>query len=150
MAKGHPVLPPTYLGLALLLMIGLRLLWPGPPLIPSPFHYAGLVFMGLGLAINIWSSFRFEKLGTSMKPFEASTALETGGLFGRSRNPMYLGMVLGLLGLAILLRHSTPFFVIPVFIWWITRTYIRPEEAALEERFGEEYTRYKATVRRWM
>lgn len=63
---------------------------------------------------------------------------------------MYLGMVVILLGIAVLFGSISPFISIPVFIWLIQSNFIRLEEAALEEIFGDEYREYKTRVRRWL
>jgi len=63
---------------------------------------------------------------------------------------MYLGMLLALVGLFLLLGSITPLFVIPIFVWAITKRFLLIEERALEERFGEEYIKYKDRVRRWL
>jgi protein-S-isoprenylcysteine O-methyltransferase Ste14 len=63
---------------------------------------------------------------------------------------MYLGMVTLLAGVATFLGTLTPWLVIPVFAWWIGHRFIAQEETMLEERFGEEYVRFKQRVRRWV
>jgi protein-S-isoprenylcysteine O-methyltransferase Ste14 len=63
---------------------------------------------------------------------------------------MYLGMVIGLVGLFIFLGSISPILVIPVFVWLITNRFILPEEKALEKKFGEAYANYKNKVRRWI
>ena len=85
-----------------------------------------------------------------MRPFEQSTALVTGGLFRYTRNPMYLGLVLMLLGAAVGFGTLSPFFAIVVFVWWIQSRFIVREEAFLAGIFGPEYLAYKARVRRWL
>ena len=74
----------------------------------------------------------------------------TNGIYGFTRNPMYLGLALILLGLAVFL--ASPWALLgPVgFVAFITRFQIRPEERALQARFGAAYTAYCARVRRWV
>jgi protein-S-isoprenylcysteine O-methyltransferase Ste14 len=67
-----------------------------------------------------------------------------------SRNPMYLGMVVVLLGIAVLFGNISPFISIPIFVWLIQKNFIRLEEAALEKTFGDEYREFKNVVRRWL
>lgn len=133
-----------------MLMIGLHFLFPVIKLIGPPFNYGGIVFLILGSWFNMWGSYYFKRVDTAIKPFEESSYLITEGLFRYSRHPMYLGMVLALAGLFILLGDLTPLFVIPVFVWLITKRFVLVEEKALEERFGEEYLKYKSRVRRWV
>jgi protein-S-isoprenylcysteine O-methyltransferase Ste14 len=92
----------------------------------------------------------FQRKGTTIKPFEESSYLVDGGLFGYSRNPIYLGMVVVLLGLWCVLGSLTSLLVIPVFVWLIQEKFIKEEEKMLEDKFGEEYREYKAKVRRWL
>ena len=63
---------------------------------------------------------------------------------------MYLGMVLMLVGVAILLGTGSPFLVVPVFMWLMTVRFIRVEETMLERVFGETFLEYKRRVRRWL
>jgi protein-S-isoprenylcysteine O-methyltransferase Ste14 len=63
---------------------------------------------------------------------------------------MYLGLLLILVGIAVLLGNLTPFLVIPVLAWLLQRKFMRVEEAALEATFGEDYVEYKKQVRRWI
>ncbi len=67
-----------------------------------------------------------------------------------TRNPIYVAMVVGLIGVAIMAGSITPFFVVPAFMYLIDRRFIRAEEAILEKTFGPRYAAYKATVRRWL
>ncbi|MBI4521397.1 MAG: isoprenylcysteine carboxylmethyltransferase family protein, partial [Gemmatimonadetes bacterium] len=100
--------------------------------------------------MNTWPSKHFDRLNTTVKPFEEPRELTTAGLFGFTRNPMYLGGVVLLAGLAIFLGSLSPWPVIPVFMWVIARRFISAEEEILERRFGERYLEYKARVRRWL
>jgi len=106
--------------------------------------------MGMGLGIVFWARSLFTKVGTTVKPFQESSELVVKGPFNVTRNPMYLSMVVFLLGLGILLGSFTPFLVIPIFIWIITQRFIRVEERMLEQRFGASYLAYRARVRRWI
>ena len=85
-----------------------------------------------------------------MQPFEGSSCLVTDGLYRFSRNPMYLGMVLILLGVALLLDSLTPLWVIALFVGWIHSQFIRHEEEMLFAQFGQDWLEYKARVRRWI
>ncbi len=118
--------------------------------IVSPYNYLGILLIVIGLWFNVWSSNFFKKVKTAIKPFEESSYLVTEGLFKYSRHPMYLGMLLALVGLFILLGSITPLFAIPIFMWMITKKFILIEEKALEEKFGKDYLEYKDEVRRWI
>lgn len=76
--------------------------------------------------------------------------LVTDGIFGWSRNPMYLAGVVILLGLGVFLEAALPLVVVPLFGWVAYRWYVAPEEALLSARFREEYAEYCRKVRRWL
>jgi protein-S-isoprenylcysteine O-methyltransferase Ste14 len=143
-------LPPTVLLVCLLLQVALHLAWPGPRLLSFPLILAGLAPLLAGLLLNLAADSALKKAVTTVKPFQESTALVTGGPFARSRHPMYLGMVLALVGVAMLLGSGTPFLLVPLFGWVAHRAYIRVEERMLAERFGTAWQTYKATVRPWI
>ncbi len=144
------LLPPfVFLG-ALVVMGALHQLAPGPELVPAPWNHVGWVPFGLAVALAFHIKFRFDRLGTPIRPFETSTALVTDGPFAWSRNPIYLGMVVGLAGVGVVLGTGMPFVVIPPFAWFIRRRFIETEEQMLEAAFGDAYRAYKARVRRWI
>ena len=92
----------------------------------------------------------FSRAGTTIKPFEESSALVTHGPYYFSRNPIYIGLVLVLIGVGLVMGTIAPFAVVPIFIWLIQRRFILPEEAMLEKTFGSVYVAYKRQVRRWL
>jgi len=144
------LLPPfVFLG-ALVVMGALYQLAPGPELVPAPWNQVGWVPFGLAVALAFHIKFRFDRLGTPIRPFETSTALVTDGPFAVSRNPIYLGMVVGLAGIGVVLGMAMPFVVIPPFAWFIQRRFIEVEEKMLEDAFGDAYRAYKSRVRRWI
>jgi protein-S-isoprenylcysteine O-methyltransferase Ste14 len=144
------VLPPVYLLAALILMVGLHLLLPGPQVFGSPLRYIGLPVLALGLALILWASGLFRKAGTTIRPFEESSTLVVDGPYRWSRNPIYLGMIGGLIGIGTLLGSVWPFLVIPIFAFVLDVRFVRGEEAALGRAFGAAYAGYKARVRRWL
>lgn len=144
------LLPPVWFLTALLVMIGLHFWFPLLRIIPAPWDYLGLIFLFLGLATIGTCARSFRKAETTIKPFEESTTLVMNGFFAISRNPIYLGMVLILIGTAVLVGTLSPWFVIPFFAFWIDYRFIRAEEIMLEQTFGEHYRDYKAKVRRWI
>ena len=89
---------------------------------------------------------------TTFDPLDPSKAqrLVVTGLYRFTRNPMYLGMTLVLLGTAITVGAFSSLFVPPVFMAVIEYRFIRPEEAMLREQFGEQFDSYCRNVRRWI
>lgn len=148
--KRSRILPPTYLLLALLLMLALHLFLPLRRIIPTPWNLAGLLPLAAGVWINLLADHAFRKAGTTVKPFEKPTVLLTDGVFRFSRHPMYLGFVLVLIGVAALLRSLTPWIVVPAFGPWMEMAFVRFEESALAHEFGAQWQQYKTRVRRWL
>ena len=138
--------PPAVMAIAALLMWAV----PGPE-----FHSPAALTIGLfaaGLAIGIGAFLQFRKARTTINPMTPleSSALVTGGFFAWSRNPIYLADVLVLLGAALWIGNFVALVFVPLFVAYIDRFQIRPEERALRARFGEDYERYCARVRRWL
>jgi len=84
-----------------------------------------------------------------LKPWKASSAFVTEGVYRWTRNPMYLGMALAYAGAALLLDSLVALLLLIPLVFVIQKEVIAREEAYLEDRFGERYRRYKADVRRW-
>jgi protein-S-isoprenylcysteine O-methyltransferase Ste14 len=148
--KERKVLPPTYLFVAIVIMVVLHFLFPGAKLITLPWNLLGIIPLVLGIAMNLIADRAFKKIGTTVKPYEESTTLITEGVFRGSRHPMYVGFVLILLGIAILGGSLTPYIVIVIFAILMDIVFIRDEERMLEETFGEVWLEYKKKVRRWI
>ena len=108
--------------------------------------------MLVAVILDFSSLYLFFKKRTTPNPMKPqfTTGLVTNGLYKISRNPMYLGMLVILIGFAIYLGNLTAFLVLPAFYLVITEMQIKPEERMLEEKFGEEYLAYKRKVRRWL
>ncbi len=124
---------------------GLLILVPGTEIV-------GVLLMLAGLGLNIASVMAVRKAKTTLNPLRPETAstLLSGGLFGVSRNPIYLALLIVLLGWAVYL--SSPFALIGpvIFVLYMNRFQIVPEERALASLFGDSYARYKSNVRRWI
>lgn len=94
----------------------------------------------------------FARARTTVNPLQpqAASRLVTGGIYRRSRNPMYLALLLALLGWGAWLGNAVALLLIPLFVLAMNRLQIRPEERALESLFGEEFRSYASKVRRWI
>jgi len=122
-----------------------KFLLPARDLVAMSFALAGAVTSALGVV-----SFRRARTTVNpMKP-ELSSSLVTSGIYKLSRNPMYLGFLLVLLGWAVFLSSVLAFLFLPAFILYMNRFQIDPEERALAALFGQEFTAYKARARRWL
>ena len=93
---------------------------------------------------------RFLKAGTQLPPFRPTTAIVTDGPYRFTRNPMYVGMTLLYVGLAIGLDLIWALIFLPAILLVIRFHVIAREERYLEAKFGEEYLGYKREVRRWV
>lgn len=144
------ILPPVYMVLALAAMLVLHAQVPIMRLLQPPYSWLGLVPILVGLAISGTAARAFRRAGTPVVPFEQSTTLVTGGLYRYTRNPMYLGLVITLLGVWIVLGTLSPSFALVAFVLIIELWFIRGEERFLDEIFGEQYRSYKLRVRRWL
>ncbi len=109
-------------------------------------------FVAVGLAIDLISIGAFRKAKTTVTPLapEKATSLVVTGLYRFTRNPMYLGLLLILSGIAIWLGSAANGVILIAFVGYITAFQIAPEEARLLELFGSDYERYRARVRRWL
>ncbi|MBT8085815.1 MAG: isoprenylcysteine carboxylmethyltransferase family protein [Woeseia sp.] len=142
--------PPVFFLLALLGAIAAHKLVPVMQLIHAPWNYIGVIGIAAGLAIAVVSAGAFARAGTPIVPFTESTSLVKHGCYRFTRNPMYLGMVLVLLGVDVLLGSLAPFIFLPLFAFIIHNRFIIHEEAMLEARFGDDYRKFKSQVRRWL
>jgi len=142
--------PPVILLIAILLGFGLDYLWPRPFAPDWARFYLGPAMILSAIALAVAGERQFKRAGTSVKPWVPSTAIVTTGVFARTRNPMYLAMVILLAGIG-LLGNSLWFPVIVIgFVGVMQHGVILREEAYLERKFGSSYTEYKARVRRWI
>ena len=109
-------------------------------------------FVLLGILFGISGIYSFRKANTSIDPLrpEKASKLVTGGLYGISRNPMYLGLLFLLIALFFYLRNIFNIPILIGYIWYITEFQIKPEESVLKTHFGEQYREYRAKVRRWL
>ncbi len=106
----------------------------------------------IGLCILILAVNSFKKHSTTVNPIKIENAsyLVTSGVFEYSRNPMYLGMALILLGLALMFNVIGGTLFTFLFTIFITKFQIRPEEEVMERLFGEDFLNYKKNVRMWI
>ncbi len=147
----HPwLLPPAWFLPFNGLLIFLDRRWPIAEVLTPPWSYLGWVPIGLGTGICLLAAWQFRRHQTTIRPFHDSSALITNGMFRYSRNPIYLGMVLAMLGVAINAGTLSALLVPPLFAIGLYFGFIRREETALAHHFGSAYTGYRRRVRRWV
>lgn len=110
----------------------------------------GLGVIGMSLGVMGVTQFRIAQTTPNPQALEKVSSLVTSGIYRYSRNPMYLGLVLILLGWAFYLSHFLAFVLLPVFILYMTRFQIQPEEQMMARKFGKTYQAYLNKVRRWI
>jgi protein-S-isoprenylcysteine O-methyltransferase Ste14 len=115
-----------------------------------PGIYLGFILLGCGICLaGIW---QFSRANTTIDPTkpEKTQQLVSNGIFSITRNPMYLGMALILIGSIIKFNHSGALLALVFFVLYITYFQIKPEERIIQRLFGQAYQDYKNTVRRWL
>ena len=121
--------------------------------VPSAFRLAlAVVLTSAGVWTIVSARLALERAHTSWRPMTPgkTTSLVTSGVYGISRNPIYLGMLLVILGLAVALASPAALVLSALFVLFIDRFQIRPEERALSAILGQEYLDYVRRVRRWV
>lgn len=112
--------------------------------------WLGAVLIALGLAGSIWAVATFRRAGTSLIPRGQTRAFVATGPYKLTRNPMYVGLTLQAIGLLLILGSVWGYALLAVALVIIHIGVIKPEEAHLEARFGQDYLDYKRRVRRWV
>jgi len=118
-----------------------------------PWHTpVALMVWSAGVAIAVAAVLEFRRAKTTVNPLnpEAASAMVTSGIYRFSRNPMYLGLLFALLGWAVWLSHLLAFSLLPLFVLYINRFQIEPEERTLSVKFGGQFREYRGSVRRWL
>ena len=146
-------IPPPVVALLIgaAMWIGSRL---GPVLeVPLPVRAAAFIALGmLGGAIAIAGDIEFKRAKTTINPLKPqnTTTLVTSGVYRLTRNPMYLGLMLVVIGWTVFLCSAWALAGPVVFVLYISRFQIEPEERILSAKFGAAYSDYVSRVRRWL
>lgn len=152
-AGGDPAPPrllaPVWFFACCAAMVALHFLWPIHRWLWGTSRWWGLPFALAGFVLVVGSARRFARR-TTLDPAGTPSLLVTEGFHRYSRNPMYLGMLVALLGGFVMLGSLSPLVVIPFFYWLLRTRYIAWEERVLERRFGDDYHAYKRRVRRFL
>jgi len=108
--------------------------------------------LALGVLTGIAGVIQFAVQLTSVNPHkpERASFLITSGVYRLSRNPMYLGMLFILVAAVLKFGHPLGVITLPLYVWYMNRFQIIPEEKVMEEKFGDAYRNYKESVRRWI
>jgi protein-S-isoprenylcysteine O-methyltransferase Ste14 len=138
---------------ALAALAGLALNWLVPlSFLPAaaPTGWLGAFVFALSLALVAWAIFTMTRAGSNVPTYLPTTIIVETGPYYFTRNPIYLGMVLGLIGLAIAFKSIWLLATLVLFAFVIRYGVIAREEAYLERKFGQVYLAYKSRVGRWL
>jgi protein-S-isoprenylcysteine O-methyltransferase Ste14 len=133
-------------------MWGISLVAPQPH-VPAAVRLGACIVLALvGLAFGVAGVVSFRRARTTVNPTTpaAASSLVSSGVYRITRNPMYVGLALLLFAWAVFLSSAWSLLGVLAFVLYIGRFQIVPEERALAQLFGSEYTAYQAKVRRWL
>ena len=133
-------------------MLSISILLPSFGVLIPAGRLVGSILMAVGATLAIAGVLEFRRCKTTVDPRypNNSDRLVCSGIYRLSRNPMYLGMFIILLGWSIYLANLLSFVFLPVFVFYMNHFQITPEERVLSEKFGTEFDRYCNEVRRWI
>lgn len=146
-------IPPPLIAASAVLLIGLLSFLPGHFPLPYGLRIAlMIVLFAMGILLGIGGVIAFKRAQTTVNPLKPETAstLVVGGVYQYSRNPMYTGLALWLVAWALYLDSVIALAGVAVFVSYMTRFQIKPEERAMQALFGAQFELYKARVRRWL
>ena len=145
-------IPPALLFVVVAILMWLVSVWlPGIEFPLAIRIVAFMVFAGVGGVVAIAGVKAFARVETTVNPTapEKSSSLVTSGIYGRTRNPMYVGLLLALVGWGLFLSSAYSLVLCVGFVVYMNRFQIRREEEVLTAVFGLDYRTYKEQVRRW-
>ena len=145
--------PPPVLALCLALLMWFTSSLVPPVVVPFGVRVGiALALVVIGQSISISGMVSFRRARTTINPIKPSAAssLVTSGVYRYTRNPMYLGLSVTLMAWAVFLSNLMALLAVPLFVLYISRFQINPEERVLSSLFGAEYAAYKEKVRRWL
>ena len=145
-----PVLPPVVYLTAILLGVGLQRVWPVPVSSWTVTKWLGAALVVLSIGTALWAVREFRRWKTPFRVDRATTSLVQTGPFQYTRNPGYAALSGVQLGMAGYFNNLWMLVTLVPAVVVISRAVIAREERYLERKFGEAYTKYKESVRRWL
>ena len=121
-----------------------------PLIVPPILQVIGFPLVILGFLIGMGAMMAFQRARAIARPHDSPARLVTSGVYRFSRNPVYLGFLLILVGLPLDIGSYWGFLLAPVMLFLFNRLVIEPEEALLTRKYGEEFRSYQSKVRRWI
>jgi protein-S-isoprenylcysteine O-methyltransferase Ste14 len=144
------IYPPLMVLAGILSQLLIGYVAPVQPILNETWQYIGVGLMLFGFAIILLVARGFRKNETTIIPDGQPSTLMENGIFAYSRNPIYFGMTIFLLGSALAVGHIWALVIVPVFVLLVQQIWIVKEEETLEAEFGQIYRNYKMRVRRWL
>lgn len=144
------IYPPIWLVIGLVTIFTLGKFFPIERFTSDTGFALGSAVIVVGLLLLVYAGGLFKQAETDLVPFKTVSALVTTGIYRYTRNPMYLGMALVLLGTSMTVGAYSGVLVAPLFMAIIEWRFIRPEEALLRHLFADEFDAYCERVRRWI
>ena len=123
---------------------------PIPFSVPDILRLIGFALVVIGFLFGVSALFAFRKARTTLDPHGQVSAIVSDGIYRFSRNPIYLGFLLMVIGLPLNSGSYWGVVLAPVFVMSMNRLVIEKEEAYLEKKFKDVYSSYKSSVRRWL
>lgn len=142
--------PPLALLAAILAGWGLQYLWPLELPASFPLDIFGWVLIAAGGGLDLWAVSLFWRAKTAINPYQSTTTIVARGPYRFTRNPMYLGFLLLLAGIGLIQLNAWMLVMTVPLVLFLRYGVIAREERYLEDKFGDGYRRYKASVRRWL
>ncbi len=154
-AQDHPnvnknVHPPMVALLFIVIAYFLGRFVPTPFIVPSILRTIGFTLTFIGFLLGIGAFIEFRKAHTTLDPHGSVKQIVTSGVYRFTRNPIYLGFMLMVIGLPLNSGLYWGLIISPLFAMTMSRLVIEREEAYLEKKFKEQYTAYRSSVRRWL
>lgn len=121
------------------------------PVMPAEYAWwIGVALIAMAVVLGGSAFVQFRRKHTAVMPYRATTAIIRSGPFRITRNPIYLALTLGYIGIALMMNSTWPLLLLPLVLLVVHRGVILREERYLEQKFGDEYNSYKMSVRRWI
>lgn len=138
----------TFIHITMAVLLGWKLRLPIP--VPEFVKWIGLGLSALGFVLGILAVIEFRRVRASSNPKKPAKALVTSGVYRYTRNPIYLGFVLMLIGFPLTLGNYWGIILVLPLVTFMRDMVIKYEEAYLEKEFKNEFTDYCSRVRRWL
>jgi protein-S-isoprenylcysteine O-methyltransferase Ste14 len=139
--------------IAALLMIAVVAVWhlsPAGTILLIPYEVIGGVMLIGGFTLMMWAWYQFQRVETAVPPTAETTKILSSGAYRICRNPMYLGMLFMLTGIAFFMGDVIAFFAPATFFLILDKVFIPYEEEKLRQGFGDHYMAYMKRKRRWL